>query len=427
MSTTVAPSPRRSYILHTDSVFRVDPSQPINYNEKNPLVRLMSMMQSAEVAAEREHYLMESVQYLVPYSFLELYGPSAPLQDLFTPETQDVKTDFQKQNIRDFVTTDAQIMRGMVSAGDWTGPFLRLSYNGSPNSKLAQLTQQQLGPSIKLFLKVNDYQSPQLITVPYNQNSDRYEIEIWGYPGDNLYDMLDTKGKAAMSRGELIVRTDLVHGNASDFDRDGKDGLNMCSVARSNSMHPLFPMHIELAWVSQNESAWDSQNGANYHYEFNMIVRGWESYLSVGMSGNPHGGVGFLEYRNLLSNYYPDRFPKELGRDLNDYNFDAFGSKEHVHEHEDFMAVEYMDLHVMKPGCGIGLHRHRDNQEIFFMMSGQGYMVVGDWCKMPDRERCFEIRTLKAGHFAMLKGGNLHGLMNAKDEMASLFMFGGYD
>jgi hypothetical protein len=54
-------------------------------------------------------------------------------------------------------------------------------------------------------------------------------------------------------------------------------------------------------------------------------------------------------------------------------------------------------------------------------------MVVGDWCKMPERERCFEVRPLQSGHMAMLKGGNLHGLMNLTDEDASLFMFGGYD
>ena len=59
--------------------------------------------------------------------------------------------------------------------------------------------------------------------------------------------------------------------------------------------------------------------------------------------------------------------------------------------------------------------------------SWKALMVVGDWCKQPTRERCFEVRTLRAGHFAMLKGGNLHGLMNATDVDISLFMFGGYD
>ena len=420
------PASTRPSIVHSDNIFQVDPASPVNYYKNNPLARLLGIIQEFQLGAEREFYLMESLQYLVPYQSLELYGPAAPNQAILAAEAQDFKTDFQKQNIKSFVGTDTYLMRGLVSEGNWTGPFIRLSYNGGPDSVLSKMTGTKLGSSIKVYLKVNGVESPQHILVPYNQTSDRYEVEIWGYPNDNLYDCLDDKGKAAFNRNEIIVRTDLIHGSLIDFDRDGKDGLYMGDVARTNSMHPLFPLHIELAWTDLQESNWDSQNGANYHYEFNMIVRGWESYLGVGMSSNPHGGLGFLEYRNLLSNYFYPNHPRELGRDLNDYNFNAYGAKGTV-THEDFMAVDYMDLHIMKPNCGIGLHRHRDNQEIFFLLSGQGLMVVGDWCKMPTRERCFEVRTLRPGHFALLKGSNLHGLMNVKDEDASLFMFGGYD
>ncbi len=94
---------------------------------------------------------------------------------------------------------------------------------------------------------------------------------------------------------------------------------------------------------------------------------------------------------------------------------------------EPFLAVTYMDLHVLDPACGIGLHRHRDNQEVFLMLEGDGLMVVGDWADSGSRVRSFEIRRLPAGHLALLKGGNLHGLMNPADQRASLFMFGGYD
>jgi hypothetical protein len=158
-------------------------------------------------------------------------------------------------------------------------------------------------------------------------------------------------------------------------------------------------------------------------------VRGWDNYLKVGISPNPHGGIGFLEYRNLLSNYFEFANSGELGRQLESWNLDAFSNKvlDGAGRTEPFFAVDYMDLHVMRPECGIGLHRHRDNQEIFFMVDGQGLMVVGDWAKFDNRERCFEIRTLRSGHFAMLKGGNLHGLMNVTDENSSLFMLGGYD
>ncbi len=237
------------------------------------------------------------------------------------------------------------------------------------------------------------------------------------------------KAKSAFDRGEIITRTDLINGSPTDFNRDVVSALDMRKISPNNAMHPILPLHLELAWADITEQFWDSQDGNNYHYEFNMIVRGWDNYLEVGISPNPHGGIGFLEYRNLLSNYFKFANSGELGRQLESWNLDAFSNKvlDGAGRSEPFFAVDYMDLHIMRPECGIGLHRHRDNQEIFFMIDGRGLMVIGDWAKFPNRERCFEIRTLRSGYFAMLKGGNLHGLMNVTDENASLFMFGGYD
>jgi hypothetical protein len=37
------------------------------------------------------------------------------------------------------------------------------------------------------------------------------------------------------------------------------------------------------------------------------------------------------------------------------------------------------------------------------------------------------VRTLQPGHLALLKGGNLHSLVNPTDEDLFLFMLGGYD
>jgi hypothetical protein len=55
-------------------------------------------------------------------------------------------------------------------------------------------------------------------------------------------------------------------------------------------------------------------------------------------------------------------------------------------------------------------------------------MVVGDWCRMPQRERCFESAHAARRPFALLKGGNLHGLDELPPTRTSrLFMFGGYD
>jgi hypothetical protein len=76
---------------------------------------------------------------------------------------------------------------------------------------------------------------------------------------------------------------------------------------------------------------------------------------------------------------------------------------------------------------GIGLHRHRDNSAAFLMLDGEGWMVIGDWADTGRRARCFEVRLLRSGSLALLKGGNLHGLANPGAGRAALFMFGGYD
>lgn len=423
-------------IVHSDAVFQVNPDTPPDYNRGNSLLKLLDQMQRAVLACERENYLSHQLQFLFPFEFLELYGPQGDDFQILDPTQQDNKTDFQKQNLRDFRTTDTYLIRGWAKAGGATVPFVQLSYRGGPDSLLSKATNHQLGEHIQLWIKVGDRSTSTLIQVPYNPASDRYEIELWAYTEGDLRSQLGPKGRDAMDRGALQVRNDLISGSETDFSRDDINDKDMTTIAPGSTMHPILPLHLEVAWADASGDVWDSLDGRNYQYEFNMILRGWDNYLSVGMSPNPHGGIGFLEYRNLLSNYGRYAGSNELGRPLAGWNYNAHGNKDHVNctcnqsnadPYEPFMAVDYMDLHVMKPECGIGLHRHRDNQEVFMMMEGRGFMVIGDWLKLAGRERCFEIRTLRSGHCAMLKGGQLHGLMNPSDQDLSLFMFGGYD
>jgi mannose-6-phosphate isomerase-like protein (cupin superfamily) len=419
-------------IVSGDKVFPVKPPATIDYKPNNPLARLMKILEGIELSAERDNYLLNQVQYLVPYDFLELYGPSGSSWNVTDPRQQDNKEDFQKQNIHDFRCTDTWIARGWAttstdsSEDGWTGPFLFLSYRGGPDSKLSQMSGHKLGSSLKLYLKVQGTSTPQLLDVPYNPVTDRYEIEIWGYPGNDLRSKLDAKGVAALDRGGIITNTALVQGAYSDFAREGLDNRDMRTVASNHTMHPVVPLNVEVAWTDKSTTWWDSKNGANYHYQFNMIYRGWDNFLKVGISEAPHGGFGFLHFRNVLSNYFDFRNSGELGREIESWMLDANGNKAPGSRYEKVLSTEYMDLHILKPECGIGIHRHRDNQEIFFLLSGVGIMVTGDWCQLA-RERCFEIRTMTAGSFSLIKPGNLHSLFNVTDEDISLLMFGGYD
>lgn len=430
-------------IAAADTVKRMNPGEAPDYNSGNPLVKLLGLVEHNHLAAERSYYLTDDLQALVPFSHLDLVGPQGGDADVLDPARQDNKTDFQKQNVHGFTVTDTYALRGWVTPRAWVDPaapvpvvdrivpFLKLSYRAGPDSKLAEALGELPGSLIRLYLKVNGRDAGGLIDVPYNNGTNRYEIEIWGDHGADLRAVFSDdgaeRGLASLDRGELISRPDLIVGLKSDFDREGKDDVDVRTVSPECAMHPVLPLRIEVAWTDTDEKAWDSNDGANYRYAFGMTVRGWDAYLKAGISANPHGGVGFLHYRNLMSNYFGFAGSGDLGRTIEPWQFDAYGRKADGERREEFFSVDYVDLHILKNNCGIGLHRHRDNQEVFFLLNGQAVMVSGDWNLFPDRERCFELRTLRPGHFSMLKPGELHGLMNATDADIQLLMFGGYD
>jgi hypothetical protein len=416
-------------MLHSE-VIPVRPGTTPDYDQHNPVSALLALIEGAPLAAGRENYPFEELQFLFPIRALQLYGPSAPDSDVLDPTRQDNKLDFQKQNVAAFQAGDTQITRGRVWAGSWQGAFLRLSYRAGPDSVLAAASPASLGPSIQLWVKVGANASEHLIRVPYNRESARYAVELWSWPGSQaeLRAALDARGQDSLDRGEIVAAPALVPADPAAFTREALDGKPVYQVAPDDVLHPVRPLHIEVAWASADTRVYDSLDGRNHQYEFNMIVRGWDHYLGVGSSRNPHGGLGGLEYRNLLSNYGQYAALNEVGREIPPWSFDAFGHKAPEYRREDFMTVNYMDSHILKPNSAIGLHRHRDNQEAFMVIGDQGgLMVVGDWAQLPGRERCIEVRTLKSGHFALLRGGNLHGLINPSDEDLFLFMFGGYD
>src|SRR3974390_1315609 len=301
-------------MTHVDSVFQVPQGTTPDYSRGNSLLKLLGIMEQAELAAERQTYIANSLQYLYPFQKLELYGPSGADYQNLDPATQDNKNDFQKQNVKDFVLADTQLIRGWTTVGDAAVPFVRVSYRGGPDTPLSQMTGHRLGDKIKRWIKVGDAAVTSPIPVPYNPSSDRYEIEFWNSPVPDLRPVLDDKARAAMDRGELVARNGLIQGALADFDRGKLENQYMVNVAQSCTMHPLLPLRVELAWTDQSEKFWDSQGGTNYVYQFDMIVRGWEHFLSVGTSPNPHGGLGFLEYRNLMSNYFQYAARPELGR-----------------------------------------------------------------------------------------------------------------
>ena len=281
----------------------VTPGTEPDYNTRNPINRVIEAFEGCQVAAEREHYAHDLIQLLLPVESITLYGPRSPNHEIIAPEKQDF-VDFQKQNVEDFSLGDMRLMRGWVTVDGWTGPFLRVSYRGGPDSRLSQASGHTLTSQLRLFIKVGDVAVNEPLVVPYNQASDSYELELWSYAAADLRTKLDVEGRGAFDRGELIARPDLVQGSAEAFRREAVEDRAMPSVAPQHALHPVRPLRIELAWADEKMIFWDSRDGANYVYEFSMVLRGWDHYLKVGGSSNPHGGTGRLEYRNLMSNYF---------------------------------------------------------------------------------------------------------------------------
>src|SRR5437879_223039 len=174
-------------IVSSDKVYPVQPPATIDYKVNNPLARLMSLLQQIDFSAERESYLANLAQYLIPYDYLELYGPADGQWAETDPRKEDNKEDFQKQNVRDFRCTDTWVARGWATThtdsnpddkDTWTGPFLFLSYRGGPDSKLSQTAAHKLGDKIKLGLNLRGSGSaPFFLYVPYNPLRHHYEFE----------------------------------------------------------------------------------------------------------------------------------------------------------------------------------------------------------------------------------------------------------
>ena len=89
-------------LIHSDQIFRVAPGTPPDYNRGNTLIRLLTIMETQGLACGREQYIGDSLEWLFPFDFLELYGPAGGDADQLDVRLQDNKIDFQKQNLRDF-------------------------------------------------------------------------------------------------------------------------------------------------------------------------------------------------------------------------------------------------------------------------------------------------------------------------------------
>ena len=227
-------------ILHSE-VVPVRPGTTPDYDHNNPMARVLEMVEGAGLAAGREAYPFDELQYLFPIRSLQLYGPSAPSDGVLDPQQQDNKTDFQKQNVASFLVADTQLIRGIASAGGVE--------RAVPSPVLSRRSGFGAGRHGTRFAGTDDPAVPEgrterdsqrRLSVPYDAETGRYAIELWGWPGTpaDLRAALDPRGQAAFDRNALIAAPSLVPGNANAFLREALDDRFVNDVAPDHAHAP---------------------------------------------------------------------------------------------------------------------------------------------------------------------------------------------
>lgn len=111
-----------------------------------------------------------------------------------------------------------------------------------------------------------------------------------------------------------------------------------------------------------------------------MIVRGHDN-VEEQSAENSHGGKGPYLVRTLMEAV-------------------MFDTK-----------IAYIRELLLPKGSSIGLHPHSGDEEIYYVVSGKGTMLV-------DNERCI----VKSGDAILTKSGSKHGLINDTEDALKIFV-----
>ena len=110
-----------------------------------------------------------------------------------------------------------------------------------------------------------------------------------------------------------------------------------------------------------------------------MIIKG-PTNVPGEKTANSHGGIGEYFVRTLFT--------------------DEFNS-----------SLKYMRELVLEHGSSIGMHPHNGDEEVYYVISGTGLMIVDD-----------EEMKITAGDAVLTKSGSSHGLKNIGDDVLKIFV-----
>lgn len=80
-------------------------------------------------------------------------------------------------------------------------------------------------------------------------------------------------------------------------------------------------------------------------------------------------------------------------------------------EKEFESSLSYIREIILKPDSSVGIHRHEGDEELYYIASGKGVMIVDG-----------EEQNVKPGDVVLTKSGSSHGLRNTDEEDMIFFV-----
>lgn len=78
-------------------------------------------------------------------------------------------------------------------------------------------------------------------------------------------------------------------------------------------------------------------------------------------------------------------------------------------------SITYISLAKLQPTLAYEKHDHRDHEEIYYIISGNGHIKIGD-----------EVARFRDGDIIYIPEKTSHSITNDGDEMVEFLAFGGY-
>ncbi len=363
------------------------PAQP-DYDRDNPIATLTQRAKSIALAAGPDLYVADSLHYIFPLASFGL-----PSEDPALATDGRAST---KEALRSYRLGGYYLVKGLVNFGGSRRNFLRIGSTGP------------LANAAAVEVQLND--------VRRQTRMHAGAVEFWNLSSDAVDSLPDTV-RHAVKDGGVVLDAAFPPGNPLDYQPSRVKGTIWDAGDRNDINHPLRAVKIRLRFLDSGGKTLASHEAA-----FKMIRRGFDSFRSSRWSNNAHGGTGSIESTVFYVSEFND--PDHILRDVAAGRPLSNGEAAPASAIERFFPAKYMQYIRFGPSASIGIHRHKDFLDAFWVTKGSGMGVLLDAQPFGGAEPTAELRRLRAFEGMIVRPGQMHGILRDTDEPLEMFAFG---